>query len=341
MNKIVNKFKESLMKAIAEKFGEPITDATFDITPLHGGTVGDVRLISGIAKMSEKKELPFKIVHKTQKKWERNFDAGSWRREYDLYACGIDALFDESLRSPKCYYQEITDDEVQIWMEYVEGVSGLDLTGAMYECAAEELGMFQGRLYAQKADVLKKMTNLSEVEFAKKSYLHYRSWNEVFDYIRSENCEIPKHLCKMLIDVDEHFDTIWEQIESLPVVWCHRDFWITNIFYSNGNIRVIDWDTAGWGYLGEDIASLIADEADVEHMVEYYRSCVPAYYKGFSEYVDISYISKSCIWEMMIIIFGYRLVEWYKFAESEEVKHLQIQTLQKIYEMEMNPYENC
>ena len=42
----------------------------------------------------------------------------------------------------------------------------------------------------------------------------------------------------------------------------------------------MDWDTAGWGYLGEDMASLIADEADIEHMVEYYRRCIPAYYKA-------------------------------------------------------------
>jgi len=76
-----------------------------------------------------------------------------------------------------------------------------------------------------------------------------------------------KYLCKMLIDVDEHSDEIWERIERLPVVLCHRGFWVANIFYTDHKILLMDWDTTGWGYMGEDIASLIADEADVDNML--------------------------------------------------------------------------
>lgn len=61
---------------------------------------------------------------------------------------------------------------------------------------------------------------------------------------------------------------------------------MTNLIYADGKIALIDWDTSGWGYLGEDLASLIADEADVHSMVDYYKRCVPAYYQGFSEYAD-------------------------------------------------------
>lgn len=86
--------------------------------------------------------------------------------------------------------------------------------------------------------------------------------------------------------------------------------------------------------MGEDIASLIADEADVSHMVEYYTRCVRAYYKGFSEYVDISHIESLCVKELILFMFGYRLVAGYKFAETAEKKALQIATLHKIYEME-------
>lgn len=99
-------------------------------------------------------------------------------------------------------------------------------------------------------------------------------------------------------------------------------------------IEQLKGGTAGWGYMGEDIASLIADEADVDHMVEYYGQCVKAYYKGFSEYVDISHIESPCVKELILFMFGYRLVEGYKFAETAEEKALQIATLHKIYEME-------
>ncbi len=169
----------------------------------------------------------------------------------------------------------------------------------------------------------------------KNFYLHYKSWNVVYDYIRSGNSELPKHICEMLIKTDENSDEIFDRIEQLPIVLCHRDFWVTNIFYTDDGIRLIDWDTAGWGYFGEDMASLIADEADVAHMAEYYQKSVSAYYRGFSEYADISYITDNCVYEMILLMFGYRLVEWFLNAESPEEKALQLDTLEKIYEIAM------
>lgn len=232
------------------------------------------------------------------------------------------------------------ENETQIWMEYIDGISGLDLTGDMYERAAEELGRFQGKLYAEQPAFLQNMTNLSRAEYMKDIYLHYRSWNRVYDYIRSEDCGIPKHLCNMLIDIDESADEIFSRIEKLPIVLCHRDFWVTNIIDSDGNIILIDWDTTGWGYLGEDMASLIADEADIEHMVEYYHRCIPAYYKGFSEQADISHITDNCVYEKILLKFGYRLVEGYMNAgsgdnlqETDNERTLHIRTLQKIFEI--------
>ncbi len=324
---------EMLVKVLERALGQDIKEVSIETEQLQGGTVGEIKLVYGVAKTREEKELPYKIVYKRQRKWERYGDPDSWRREYDLYKSNLDTLFSDSLRWPKCYYAELSEDETQIWMEYIEGVSGLKLTGDMYEQVAEELGRFQGRLYAQQPEFLNTVTNLSKKEYSKNFYLHYRSWNEVYDYIRAEDCEIPRYLCEMLIDVDERSDEIWANIEQLPVVLCHRDFWVANIFYADQNIRLIDWDTAGWGYMGEDIASLIADEADVAHMAEYYGRCVKAYYKGFSEYVGISNIKYHLVKELILFMFGYRLVEWYKFAKTSEERALQIETLHKIYEM--------
>lgn len=42
------------------------------------------------------------------------------------------------------------ENDTQIWMEYIDGISGLDLTGDMYERAAEELGRFQGKFCTTK-----------------------------------------------------------------------------------------------------------------------------------------------------------------------------------------------
>ena len=316
-------------------FDKKIIFADYQAEQLQGGTVGNVSLVTGDADTDGGEKLPYKVVLKIQHKWERYGDPGSWRREYDLYKSDLGDLFTDSLRWAKCYHAEINEDETetQLWIEYINGVSGLDLSGEMYERAAEELGRFQGKLYAGQTKVLQNLINLSEPALLKNFYLHYRSWHGVYDYIRADDCEIPKHLCQMLIDVDENSDEIFKRIEKLPLILCHRDFWVTNIFFKDNKIILIDWDTTGWGYMGEDIASLLADEADVENIVEYYKKCVPAYYRGFSEYADISHIADNCVYELILVMFGYRIVEWYKFAKTPEDKTLHINTLQKIYEM--------
>ncbi|WP_135549928.1 aminoglycoside phosphotransferase family protein [Paenibacillus cymbidii] len=333
---------ETLSRILSKMLGTKIIGVDFHMKPLRGGTLGDVQLVTGNATTADGGKLPYKIVSKTQKKWERYSDPDSWRREYDLYQTDFGMLFSESFRWPECYHAQMNEEEnrTQIWIEYIDGISGLDLTGDRYERAAEELGRFQGKLYAEQPAFLLKLSNLSKVEYMKNNYFHYRSWKKVYDYIRASDCEIPKHLGKMLIDMDESADQIFNRIEKLPIVLCHRDFWVTNIICPDGKTILIDWDTAGWGYLGEDMASLIADEADIEHMIEYYRRCIPAYYKGFSEYADLSPITDNCVYEMILLKFGYRLVEGYmnarsgnKLQESDDVRMLHIQTLQQIYEL--------
>ena len=239
------------------------------------------------------------------------------------------------------YHAEMNADEneFQLWLEYIDGVTGLDLTGDMYEQAALELGRYQGKLYTEQPAVLQSLNNLSHADLMKNTYLHYRSWPVVYNYIRSEDCELPQHVRQMLIDIDKHADEILARIERLPLVLCHRDFWVTNLIYADGKIALIDWDTSGWGYLGEDLASLIADESDINHMVEYYQRCVPAYYKGFSEYVDVSHIADHCVYEMILLVFGYRLVESYLHTEDDDEKTMHVLTLQKIYEMKTIPVQ--
>lgn len=324
---------ETLTYVLSKMLGTNIIHADYKTIQLHGGTLGDVQLVTGAAENTDGEKLSYSIVLKKQKKWERYGDPDSWRREYDLYSSDFGELFTESLRWPECYHTEMNGYEIQIWLEYINGTSGLNLTGDMYERAAKELGQFQGRLYAEQPAILQTLTNLSKVDYMKNSYLHYRSWKVVYDYIRSNDSPIPKHLCDMLIAIDEHSDEIFNRIAKLPIVLCHRDFWVANIFSYDDKIALIDWDTAGWGYMGEDIASLLADEADVNHMLEYYQRCVPAYYAGFSEYADISQVSNHCIYELILLMFGYRLVEDFKFAETANEKDQYLNMLQKIYEM--------
>jgi len=330
---------EKLKTALGQLFGLPIIRADYQAKPLHGGTLGDVRLVTGTAVTADGEKRPYRLVAKAQRQWERYGDAGSWRREYDLYASGFGGLFEGPLRWPACYHAEMTGDRWEIWMEYIEGVSGAALTNGMRERAAQELGRFQGMLYAERPDILKSLANLGHAGAMKDFYRHYRSWPRVYDSIRSANCGIPKRLREMIIDADERADDIWARVEALPVVFCHRDFWDANLFVTGHEVVLIDWDTAGWGYLGEDMVSLIADEAAADSMPERYQKCVPAYRRGFSERAGISPIANLYIWERVVLHFGYRLVEAYLNARAESSlrdaggAQATVHTLQKIYEM--------
>jgi len=323
---------EVLIFVLSKILNTTIIRANYQLKQLHGGTVGNVWLLEGFA-YAQSIELSFKVVLKIQKKWERYGDPNSWRREYDLYESKLGDFFLDNLRWPKCYHMEMHENEFELWLEYIDGTSGQDLTGDMYEAAAYELGRFQGKLYNEAPPELKNIVNLSEPDAMEKFYRHYKSWDVVYDYIRSDSCEIPKHLCDMIISADETAGDMFLRIKQLPVVLCHRDFWITNIFYSFGCINLIDWDTTGWGYLGEDIVSLIADEADVENMVEYYHRCMIAYRRGFSEFENISHIDNLYIRERIVLHFGYRLIEWYLDAKTHKDKQFHLDTLQKIYEL--------
>ena len=344
---IYHVYEQKLIAALSKMFGAPIIRACFQSRQLQGGTVGDVRLVEGIAESADGAKLPYRIILKTQKKWSRPGDFDCWRREYDLYASDFGKLFNESLRWAECYRAEIADDGWELWLEYVDGVSGESLSEDMLEQAALELGRFQGRIY-RRPNSLERAIYLSDAgtmerDFAQwepvtveYQYLRYNKSEipeNMHKYIHSDKNEIPEHLRAMLIDAHRRIDETLAGIRRLPIVLCHRDFWTENIFFADGKITLIDWDGAGWGFMGEDIASLVVDETPHERWHEYYRKFTAAYQKGLSEYMDIPALDNYFIWEMIIIKFGYRMLQGHMFAETDGGRRSAIVRLQKIYEM--------
>lgn len=353
--------------------GAEVIRASFNESELQGGTLGDVRLVEGVAETVNGDSLPYKVVWKKQRKWERPGDPLSWRREYDLYRSDFGTICSEVLRWPICYHTEMNEaeDEIQIWMEYAEGASGKALTIDMLERAAYEIGRLQGRIYANP-DAVGKLANFGDTGYLRRDYeqwhtlshnleAHLSEYSELtneqkqqlrdgkvrlregesfeYTYLRTDYCHIPQHLKQMIYDIDDNLDALFEGIARLPVVLCHRDYWLENIIYNEGKIRFIDWDTSGWGYLGEDLASLIADDYDFDRFEEFCERFIPAYYKGVGEYMDVSAIAsggeRNFIKEMILLKFGYRQVQNYIFAEEDEEEDRieAVKALQKIYEM--------
>jgi thiamine kinase-like enzyme len=323
---------ETLILVLSKLLGTTIIRADYQTKQLQGGTLGDVRLVTGMTETIDGEKLSYNVVLKIQKKWERPGDPDSWRREYDLYVSDFNTIFSDSFRWPECYHAEMSGDEIQLWMEYIDGISGEALRIETLEHAAAELGRFQGRLYKQP-EILRNIACLGDAAFMEREYGQWKPETVEYRYLYSNECTVPEHLRRMLIDTQQQAKTIFTNMKRLPVVLCHRDFWIENIFLSDGKIILIDWDCVGWGFMGEDIASLIADDTDVEHLTEYYCMLIQGYCRGLSEYMDISTIENFNIREMIIIKFGYRILQKYMFSQSSDVKNQQITALQKIYEM--------
>jgi thiamine kinase-like enzyme len=351
-------YLETLHHVLNKMFGVNVHRAEYKETELQGGTLGDVRLIEGTFETESGEKLPYKVVLKIQGKWERPGDPDSWRREYDLYLSDLGEVF-----RPKCYHAEMSGDKFQIWLEYVEGVSGNALTTEMLEQATYEIGRFQGEIFS-RPELAKDLFNFSDTGYLKRDYEQWHRLEYSFEqfiaegdhlpdnikqalkdgeiqlipgksfeysYLRSAYCALPQHLKQMIFDIDDNMDTLFGEISKLPVVLCHRDFWLENIIFSDGKICLIDWDTSDWGYLGEDLASLIADDYDFNNFEEYCQRLIPAYYRGISEYMDISGIKDRFIREMILIKFGYRMVQAFMFAENASESEEAVQALQKVF----------
>jgi hypothetical protein len=85
-NKMDKNITVDTLKCVLNKsLNRDIINVEYQVTKLHGGTLGDVKLVMGMAECINGDKVPYKVVQKVQKKWERYGDLNSWRREYDLY----------------------------------------------------------------------------------------------------------------------------------------------------------------------------------------------------------------------------------------------------------------
>jgi hypothetical protein len=339
-----------LYKALSQKFSKQIVKTDQQEKSLQGGTLGDVRLISGMAETANGEKLPFAVVHKKQKKWERFGDPTSWRREVDLYRAGYDAFFDGDLRVPACYHATLNADETEmaLWMAYIGGVSGRELTTDMLEKAAYLWGRFQGEQSAPQ-DSLRSLPCLNDAGFMERQYEEWHTQLYSYEYLITEECQMPEHLkqklksgevklipgksfeyaclradCfgipphirEKLMELDERRREIFAELKTYPTVLCHGDFWSENIFYADDKITLIDWDTAHEGFPGEDVACLLVDGMPVERFEENIRRLIPAYLRGLSEAGFTALPSESLITTMLLLIFGYRMLQNHIFEKD-------------------------
>jgi hypothetical protein len=193
--------KKVLITVTSKMLGKTIHCTEYQTKQLQGGTLGDVRLFTGIAETADGSKLPYKVVWKNQKKWERPGDPDSWCREFHLYQSDLGATFTPALRWPECYHSELRDGNTELWIEYIDGVSGSDLTIDMLEQAALELGRFQGRIIKHH-NTIRNVSCLGDAGFLAREFSQWHTQLYTYDYLISEPCRIPRFLKEMLKNGD-------------------------------------------------------------------------------------------------------------------------------------------
>ena len=63
---------QTLIDVLSKMLGDNIISAGYQAERLHGGTLGDVELVTGVATSINGKELPYKVISKKQKKWDKS-----------------------------------------------------------------------------------------------------------------------------------------------------------------------------------------------------------------------------------------------------------------------------
>jgi len=271
--------KPSLLAALGAMMGAPVRDAVFSEEILHGGTVGDVRKLSGEAVAGDCRR-PFALVVKTQRRWERHGDPGCWRREYEIYKNGLPGALAGDIQLPRCYLLEEENDLTRIWMEYIEGRTGKQLCLPDLELAAEKLGRQQAQFHLNgKID----LPYLRGFPAARSSFDLW--WNRVKKPLCRPMLGFSKKLRTVLNEYAARAGTLLEAFDSLPTTLCQGDVHNDNLIIRGSEVYLIDWDSAGYGRMGEDAVDMLAEvfvysDADISLLPEFRRRIAEGYCRG-------------------------------------------------------------
>jgi len=58
-------------------------------------------------------------------------------------------------------------------------------------------------------------------------------------------------------------------------------------------------------------------------------------------YKDVTHLKDHCVYELILGLFGYRLVEWYLQAKQAEEKKFHLDTLAQIYQLKEIKMTEC
>lgn len=346
--------KNSLIRALSNKFNAVVCDVEYASEVLQGGTVGDVTKLFGQAKIQDEMTAqPFELVVKTQKKWDRSGDPGCWRREYEIYHHGLVDKLPQELKLPQCYLLEESTDVTRIWMAYVNGLTGNKaLNVAELAEAAYQLGVFQAKYHLQGE------MNLPYIRSFPAVHSSFDLWWGYTENLLSMPIKgFPEELRTVLNHYAAHSKEILDTFDVLPRTLCQGDVHHDNLIFNHSlgetSIYLIDWDSAGYGYMGEDAVDLLMEafiysDREPSLLREYRHKIIDSYCRGVrmqgarrtvtGEDEKIRalnfHMSETLIREIFVLSWGFRIVNRYVYHEDAAEKRRCLEILEMMLKEE-------
>ena len=329
---------KSLLQALSNMLGVLVRDAAFETELLQGGDVGEVYRISGNA-VTDHGSHPFTLVLKKQKKWDRHGDPGCWRREYEIYRHGLDQKLLQTIKLPQCYLLEESGDMTHVWMEYIEGKTGNDLIHAPdLALAAEKLGELQAVFHKEGQHDLPFLRSFPAVRSSFDLW-----WGRTKKALGTEIKDFPAELRNTLNDYATRADSLLDALDNLPLTLCQGDFYHDNFIFKSGlngtDIYVIDWDSAGYGRMGEDAVDVLMEafvysDRDVSLMPDFKKCIIDGYLRGVKRGGLEFMMDDTLVRDIFALAWGFRITDHYLghlYHKDEQAQKRCIAILQAMF----------
>ncbi len=320
--------QSSLLSALTSMFQEPIHDVSYTTELLQGGTVGNVKKLSGTVLTTSGTQR-FHMVLKTQKQWNRHGDPDCWRREYEIYKHGLTDTFSQFIHLPACYLLEEQDNTTQIWMEYIEGkTSEHQLHAEELALAAEYLGALQANFHLHGQFDLPYLRSYPAVCSS------FDLWHgRMKSLLAQPIAGFPDTLRSQLNEYAEHADSILAYFDALPHTICQGDVHHDNLILREVNgktvVYLIDWDSAGYGSLGEDAIDVLMEafvysDRDVAELPHFKQQIITGYCRGASSQGFTHTMSDTLIRNLFALSWGFRIADRYLYYKENEKQQLRL-----------------
>jgi aminoglycoside/choline kinase family phosphotransferase len=135
--------------------------------------------------------------------------------------------------------------------------------------------------------------------------------------------------------LEDDFGALARSLEQEPRFFMHRDFQSQNIFFKDGNVRIIDFQTAHVGLLAYDVAALLRDSyvtlpKDMrEGLLQYYYTAIRETIGVYSEYSQFKEVyTKAAIQRNMqalgafSFLSGKKKKDWFRTAIPQGLDYL-------------------